>query len=107
MGLFLYTQLPNDRDIRSLIIDDSGQKWEAVRGQGIFVYNDNGTIKDKSDDQYKIMTTSLENGNLPNQEVYTLAKDLDGDIWVGTQEGVCVFYSPSAYSADTILTHNK
>ena len=40
--------------------------------KGIFVYNDNGTIEDKSDDQYKIMTTSLGNGNLPSQEVYTL-----------------------------------
>ena len=93
---FFMPQLPNDRDIRSLIIDDSGQKWGAVRAKGIFVYNDNGTIADKSDDQYKIMTTSLGNGNLPNQEVYTLAKDLDGDIWVGTQEGICVFYSPSS-----------
>ena len=93
---FFLPQLPNDRDIRSLIIDDLGQKWGAIRAKGIFVYNDNGTVKDKSDDQYKIITTSLENGNLPNQEVYTLAKDLDGDIWVGTQEGVCVFYSPSA-----------
>ena len=51
---------------------------------------------DDSNEQYKIITTNLGNGNLPNQEVYTLAKDLDGDIWVGTQEGVCVFYSPSA-----------
>ena len=62
--------------------------------KGLFVYNDNGTIEDKSDDQYRVITTSVGNGNLPNQEVYVLANDLDGNVWVGTKEGVCVFYSP-------------
>ncbi len=93
---FFMPQLPNDRDIRNLIIDDYGQKWGSVRAKGLFVYNDNGTIEDKSDDQYKVITTSLGSGNLPNQEVYALANDLDGNIWVGTKEGICVFYSPSA-----------
>ena len=93
---FFMPQLPNDRDIRNLIIDDYGQKWGSVRAKGLFVYNNNGTIEDKSDDQYKVITTSVGSGNLPNQEVYSLANDLDGNIWVGTKEGVCVFYSPSA-----------
>ncbi len=93
---FFMPQLPNDRDIRNLIIDNHGQKWGSVRAKGLFVYNDNGTIEDKSDDQYKVITTSLGSGNLPSQEVYALANDLDGNIWVGTNEGVCVFYSPSS-----------
>tara|TARA_Y100001954_G_scaffold226286_1_gene267948 strand:- start:7723 stop:9873 length:2151 start_codon:yes stop_codon:yes gene_type:complete len=93
---FFMSQLPNDRDIRNLIIDDYGQKWGSVRAKGLFVYNDNGTIEDKSDDQYRVITTSIGNGNLPSQEVYALANDLDGNIWVGTKEGVCVFYSPSS-----------
>lgn len=92
---FFMPELPNDRDIRNLIIDNYGQKWGSVRAKGLFVYNDNGTIEDKSDDQYKVITTSVGNGNLPNQEVYALANDLDGNIWVGTKEGICVFYSPS------------
>lgn len=93
---FFMPQLPNDRDIRNLIIDDYGQKWGSVRAKGLFVYNDNGTIEDKTDDQYKVITTSVGSGNLPNQEVYSLANDLDGNIWVGTKEGICVFYSPSS-----------
>ena len=64
---FFMPQLPNDRDIRNIIIDNHGQKWGAVRAKGLFVYNDNGTIEDKSDDQYKVITTSIGNGNLPNQ----------------------------------------
>ena len=93
---FFMPDLPNDRDIRNLIIDNYGQKWGSVRAKGLFVYNDNGTIEDKSDDQYRVITTSVGNGNLPNQEVYALANDLDGNVWVGTKEGVCVFYSPSS-----------
>ena len=93
---FWMPQLPNDREIRDLIIDNYGQKWGSVDGIGIFVLNDNETIEDKTDDQYKVMTTSIGNGNLPNKEVYTLSNDLDGNIWAGTKEGVCVFYSPSS-----------
>ena len=44
----------------------------SVRTKGLFVYNDNGTVEDKSDDQYKVITTSVGNGNLPSQEVYSL-----------------------------------
>ena len=91
---FFMPQLPNDRIVRNLIIDNYGQKWGSVQGKGLFVYNDNETIEDKSDDQYKIITTSVGNGNLPDQEVYVLANDLDGNIWVGSKQGICVFYSP-------------
>ena len=93
---FWMPQLPNDREIRDLIIDNYGQKWGSVAEKGIFVLNDNGTIEDKTDDQYKVITTTVGNGNLPNKEVYALANDLDGNIWVGTKEGICVFYSPSS-----------
>ena len=93
---FWMPQLPNDREIRDLIIDNYGQKWGSVAEKGIFVLNDNETIEDKTDDQYKVITTTVGNGNLPNKEVYALVNDLDGNIWVGTKEGICVFYSPSS-----------
>ena len=28
--------------------------------------------------------------------VYSIAEDLDGEIWVGTDKGIGVFYNPSA-----------
>tara|TARA_B100000902_G_scaffold12252_1_gene14926 strand:- start:60926 stop:63076 length:2151 start_codon:yes stop_codon:yes gene_type:complete len=93
---YFMPELPNDREIRGLIIDDYNQKWGIVQGKGMFVFNDNSTIEDKTDDQYKVITTSIGSGNLPNKEVYDIANDLDGDIWVGTKEGICVFYSPSS-----------
>jgi len=91
-------------EIGEMIIDDYGQKWGIRTNNGLFVYNDNNTISDKSDDQFTKITTGLGSGNLPNNYVYCLANDLEGNIWVGTKEGVCVFYSPfsvfSGYNFD-------
>ncbi|MDG1718229.1 MAG: two-component regulator propeller domain-containing protein [Flavobacteriales bacterium] len=83
-------------EIGEVIIDDYGQKWGIRTSNGLFVYNDNNTIWDKADDQFAKITTGLGIGNLPNNNVYCLANDLEGNIWVGTKEGVCVFYSPSS-----------
>lgn len=42
----------------------------------------------------KKLTTAAGNGALPSSTVFCLAKDLDDEIWVGTDKGVAVFYSP-------------
>ncbi|MDG1190088.1 MAG: two-component regulator propeller domain-containing protein [Flavobacteriales bacterium] len=78
-----------------LIIDDNGQKWFYIgKGGGIIVYNDNDTPEISTDDQDKRLTTTAGSGGLPSNYVYSLAKDRDGEIWVGTDKGVAVFYSP-------------
>lgn len=78
-----------------LIIDDYGQKWFYIgKGGGIIVYNDNGTPEIANDDQDKRLTTSVGSGGLPSNQVYSIAKDRDGEIWVGTDKGVAVFYNP-------------
>lgn len=78
-----------------LIIDDHNQKWIIIpKGGGLIVYNDNNTIDNSGDDQDITLTTALGNGNLPSNDIYSIAKDRDGEIWVGTNKGVGVFYSP-------------
>ena len=80
-----------------LIIDQYNQKWGVIgRSGGLFVYNDNNTISDPSDDQYKIMKNLAGQGNLPSMGVYSIAEDLDGEIWVGTDKGIGIFYNPSS-----------
>ena len=80
-----------------LIIDQYNQKWGIIaRGRGLFVYNDNNTIETPLDDQYKLLNTTVGNGNLPSLQTYSIAEDLDGEIWVGTDKGIAVFYNPSA-----------
>ena len=80
-----------------LIIDQYNQKWGVLgREQGLFVYNDNNTISDASDDQYITLKNIVGQGNLPSMGVYSIAEDLDGEIWVGTDKGIGIFYNPSS-----------
>jgi len=81
--------------IGDLVIDKEGQKWIIMpRGNGIIVYNDNATIDNVFDDRKKRLGKAVGNGNLPSADVHSIAVDHDGEIWVGTAEGVAVFYSP-------------
>jgi len=80
-----------------LIIDQYNQKWGVIaRSGGLFVYNDNNTISNSNDDQYKIMKNLAGEGNLPSMAVFSIAEDLDGEVWVGTDKGIGIFYNPSA-----------
>ena len=84
-----------------LLIDQSGNKWGVIaRGGGVFVYNDNNTLANNEDDQYKILNTNVGSGNLPSMQTYSIAEDLEGAIWVGTDKGVAVFYSPGLVFSD-------
>ncbi len=87
-GTWANFSVPSSRDLRNLIIDEYGNKWFTILGQGIVVFNDNGTIDDKSDDTYRIINQS---DNLPVSHVNGMALDLNGDVWVGTQDGAVVF----------------
>ena len=72
----------------------SNQKWILRPREGLLVLDDGGTPLDRSDDQFKALNTNPGNGNLPSMDVRSIVEDLDGEIWVGTQAGPCVFYSP-------------
>ena len=80
-----------------ILIDGTNQKWGIMgRKNGVFVYNDNNTIENSLDDQYKLLNMNLGDGNLPSLDVYCFANDLDGEIWIGTDKGIGVFYNPSS-----------
>lgn len=84
-------------DLEQILIDKSDQKWMVVSngGGGILVYKGNTTSSPAiSGSTAKKLTTAVGNGGLPSNVVYCLAKDLDDEIWVGTDKGIAVFYSP-------------
>ena len=57
-------------------------------------------MANNEDDQYKILNTNIGSGNLPSMQTYSIAEDLEGAIWVGTDKGVTVFYSPGLVFSD-------
>lgn len=79
-----------------LLVDDYNNKWVIVRRSGIFIYNDAGTLDNPSDDFYLQLKDAEGQGNLPSN-VFSFAKDLEGDIWIGTDEGIRIMYSNFLY----------
>ncbi len=82
--------------IRDLMISRSGLIWMQIHGGsflGLLVFDHNNTIDNTSDDQWRLLTSSVGQGNLPASRVYATTEDKEGNVWVGTSEGVAVFYN--------------
>ena len=89
----------NDNDLGQLVIDHYNQKWIVMRysnlnPNSLLVFTDNGTPDNPNDDRSKTLNTSVGNGNIPGNIVFSIAVDKDGEVWVGTEKGIGVFYSP-------------
>jgi ligand-binding sensor domain-containing protein len=81
----------------NMLIDDYGQKWFCARnsstGEGLCVFKEK-SINETYNGSYKQLTDATGNGALPDMFVRSIAKDKDGSIWVGTNQGVAVIYNP-------------
>jgi hypothetical protein len=80
--------------IGDIIITRSGYKWIVLpRGDGLFILDDNNTPDNFTDDRYKKMLIQ-DTENQVISFVYSIAEDLDGNVWVGTDQGPLVYYFP-------------
>jgi ligand-binding sensor domain-containing protein len=71
-------------------VDQNGYKWFVIAfNAGILVYDSGADIDSPSDDRYRIINTA--NSVLPTNFINCIEVDLDGDVWVGTQQGVVSF----------------
>jgi hypothetical protein len=72
-----------------LVVDNDDQLWYTCPfGGGAIVYNTNGTPTDASDDTYYHLNTGVGYGNLPSANAMSIACDKNGDIWIGTDNGI-------------------
>jgi len=80
-----------------IAIDNIGQKWVILpRGAGLLVFNDNNTLSNTTDDQAIRLNQSVGNGALASSTPTCIANDLNGQMWVGTDNGISVFFSPQS-----------
>jgi hypothetical protein len=86
----LDNNLVTKTDIGDILVDGNGYKWMLSLNNGIFVFDDNGTVSDQSDDQQRLLATSESSGNLPTKLIYAIAEDDDGEMWIGTDEGLVI-----------------
>ena len=94
--------------IGDIIISKTGYKWIVLpRGHGLFILDDNKTPDVFSDDRYKkMLVKDIENQVI--SFVYSIAEDLDGNIWVGTDQGPLVYYnSEKVFDNDLIANRIK
>ena len=80
----------NVSDIHQITVDGSGYKWMVSNNSAIgVVVFDEGDFDDPNDDRCRSFTST--NSELPTNSANCLVTDLDGDVWVGTSEGIIVF----------------
>lgn len=76
---FLASQYPTD-----ILVDGLGQVWmilNPAQGGGVLVF-------DRGKNSHAYLTEANGSGSLPSRQVYSLAPDRNGFIWVGTAAGV-------------------
>jgi len=81
--------------IFQVLVDRRGQKWCLVSRDGIVVFDEGDDIFDDQQDEFRIITNNENLGGLQSERVFCIAEDHDGEIWVGTNDGIAVFYCAS------------
>jgi hypothetical protein len=82
--------------IGDMIIAQNGFKWVVLpRGYGLYILDDNKTPDIFTDDRHKQMLVK-DSDNKVISNVYSIAEDLDGNIWVGTDQGPAIYYNPAS-----------
>lgn len=94
--------------VGQILIDDDNQLWiQSPKDNGLFCFNYGQSIDNTSDDQWKFYRQGTGNGNLPGNNVLSIAKDKNGFIWVGTDKGIGIIQCPNeafrGNSCDAIL----
>lgn len=83
-------------EVKNLVIDPNGTKWYymATAGNiGLYYFNDKGTYDNTNDDVYGYVSKTK---GLSTNDVFSLAIDRRGDLWVGSGLGVNIISNVDA-----------
>ncbi len=79
----------NENALSQIIVDDANQLFIiSPKGNGLICYNPGNSIDAVNDDKWKNYLSGIGLGNLPSNNVLSIAKDKNGFIWVGTDKGI-------------------
>lgn len=70
------------------LVDHQNNKWFVLGSGGILVYHEGIDLLSSADDKVRVFDSG--SGNLPSSKVVSVGLDLDGEVWVGTDDGVGV-----------------
>ena len=81
----------SENAMSQIVIDQNNFKWiVSPLGNGLIVYDHGGSLESLADDRWRKYIAGSGNGNLPSNEVFCIALDKSGFIWVGTADGIAV-----------------
>jgi len=87
-----------------ILVSEDNNKWIVLgEGKGILVLNDNDTPLEKSDDTFKKFSPRESNGEIISSTVTAIEQDKDGNIWIGTDDGVAIYYNPENVFEDNFF----
>jgi len=82
--------------IDDIIVTQNGYKWGVLRnGGGLFAFSEGENIDNEGDDKFKAFSVNDKDGHAITSRVYSIAEDLEGVIWLGTEKGIVVYYNPN------------
>jgi len=89
-------EMPSKRPTE-IVIDRADNKWMISKdfSVGIMVFKETEGVLSSASETPLSLSNSVGRGSLPSNEVNALALDQDGELWVGTSEGLAVFYNPA------------
>ncbi len=89
--------IPATANAKRIAIDNFGQKWLALEGNGLGAWNTGNDPLSSADDRAVRFTGSSSVGvGIPGNEVSDVAVDGQGRVWIGTDRGVAYVFSPSS-----------
>ena len=84
-----------------MVITSANTKWvQLPKGNGLFAFNNGHDLDDESDDIAKSISLKVrdpEGDFTVLNDIYSMAIDLDNRLWLGTANGVAVYYSPEGF----------
>lgn len=86
-----------------IIIGNNGYKWVTLPGgPGLYIFDDNNTPGNTSDDRDMISYIRDSDDQIISN-IFSIASDLDGVVWSGTDQGPFLFLNPDKVFDEPVL----
>ncbi|MEL6970382.1 MAG: two-component regulator propeller domain-containing protein [Bacteroidota bacterium] len=97
-----FSETCGQNDLFQIEIDPNGYKWiiSGSNTSGVVLF-DEGDLDNPNDDRCRAFTAN--NSNVPTNDTNCLAIDQDGDVWVGTNQGIVIFECGGAAFDDNCI----
>jgi len=88
--------------IGKIVLTNNDDKWIQVKRDGLYVFDSENDRYKKQDVVARFVNSEGEFFTEMN-DVYSLVEDMNGEIWVGTSNGVAVFSNPRSIWTEDVM----